>query len=229
MQLELKDYWKSYYAKLADTGEVWLDYSNPRVQLQSLALCVEAAGDILGRSCADLGCGRGQLAQMLAALGGSPVMGVDFVDSLIEGNRQSFPQLDWRCGDILNTSFLRTLPKFDRIFMIEMLQYVDMAATIPIVWQLIRPGGRLVCMVPNEECPIIRTVTQRFGKRYLAVNSRTLVDLADCLNGLAFWSCRGLTFQSDQRVVPYCVGDWSTQTNYERAPNRLNVVFVKAD
>ena len=87
--------------------------------------------------------------------------------------------------------------------MIEMLQYVDMATTIPIVWQLIRPGGRLVCMVPNEECPIIQTVAQRFGERYLAVNSRILIDLADDLDDLGYWSCRGLTFENDQRVVPY--------------------------
>lgn len=229
MQVERDCYWKSYYHNLAVSGNNWLDYSNPAVQLQSLALCLEAAGSVLGQVCADLGCGRGQIAKMLAALGSRSVVGVDFVDALITDNKIHYPGIDWRCGDILDTSFVTTLPQFDRIFMIEMLQYVDMATIIPLIWKILRPGGRIVCMVPNKDCPIIKEVAHRFGDRYLAFAPNLLPGLANRLDDLEDWSCRGLTFRKEQNLLAYKVGEWSKRLDWERPPNRLNVVFLKGN
>lgn len=229
MYTQPKDYWQTYYTDLAAHGQIWLDYSNPRVQLQTLSLCLEAAGDILGRGCADIGCGRGQLAMMLKALGASSVCGIDITRALVEQNRKRFSGVEWRHGDIADPAFVRTLPMFDRVFMVEVLQCVDAVETVPNIWKRVQRGGRLICMVPNQECPIIAQAVERYEGYYVGVDATSVKSLANTLEDLAVWAARGLTFRSDQRLAPYAAGEWTTDLDFPSPPNRFNVVFVKED
>lgn len=219
-------YWFEYYREIAGRGESWLDYSNPAVQAQTLAICLESGGQIDGKACLDIGCGRGQLAAMLRDMGGSPVVAVDFMDALVEENRARLPGIDFRHGDAADPALAGTLPEADRIFAVEVLQYVEAALVLPRLWRRLRPGGRLVCMVPHAGCPIVGRVRERLADRYHALDIAGAARLAGSLDGLADWSMRGLAFAEDQRIVPYRVGAWSRTP--EGVPNRLCLVFLKA-
>lgn len=227
MQQSLERYWKDYYSDPEVHGRAWLDLSNSRVHLQSISLCLEAAGDVLGGACADLGCGRGQLARALKALGAGTVLGVDIVEEVVAENRRDFPEIEWVSGDLMQPDFMDVLPTLDRIFLVEVLQYVDMASAVRAAWRRLRPGGRLICMVPNRACPIVARAVARFGECYRAVAPSLVAPIADTLPGLAMWAGRGLTFRSDQRLLPYEVSDWTDQLAFAAPPNRINLVYVK--
>ncbi|MDF1586579.1 class I SAM-dependent methyltransferase [Marinimicrococcus flavescens] len=218
-------YWSNYYSEVTQRGEGWLDYSNPAVQAQTLALCLESAGQIHGHPCLDVGCGRGQLAAMLRDLGGAPVIGVDFIEALVEEDRARFPGIDFRHGDACDETFLATLPPMDRIFAVEVLQCLEAATVLPRLWERLGPGGRLVCMVPHAPCPIVRRVRERMADRYHALDVAGAAAIAARLEGLSDWLVRGLTFGEDQRVAPYRTSAWGHDV--QGVPNRLNLVFLK--
>ncbi len=44
-------YWLDYYREVHQRGQSWLDYSNAAVQMQSLALGLEALGNVAGTDC----------------------------------------------------------------------------------------------------------------------------------------------------------------------------------
>jgi SAM-dependent methyltransferase len=221
-------YWRAYYAGIADSDQHWLDLSNPRVHAQSLSLCLEAAGEVRDCSCLDLGCGHGLLAGMLKASGADPVCGVDLVEGLIERNRHAFPEIQWRVGDATDPAFIDALPAFDRAFLVEVLQYVDLSTFLPRLWRCVRPGGRLIGMVPNADCPIVARSLARFEGYYRAARPEAMADLAANLEGVACWARRGLWFAPDQRITPYVVGPWTTDPpSAERPPNRINFAILK--
>jgi sugar transferase EpsL len=62
-----RNFWSSYYGEVFEQQKPWLDYSNARVQAQTFGLA--AAGPVDGAACLDVGCGWGQLARALVALG----------------------------------------------------------------------------------------------------------------------------------------------------------------
>jgi SAM-dependent methyltransferase len=221
--------WHAYYSEVADAGNPWLDLSNPRVHAQSLVLCLEAAGPVRDCACLDLGCGYGLLAAALKALGARSVVGVDIVESMVERNRRAYPNLEWLQGNGADPAFIDALPSFERVFLVEVLQYLDLVAVLPRIWQHVFPGGRLVGMIPNAECPIVARSLLRFGERYRAARIEELATLAETFGDVACWSWRGVSFLSDQRIVPYRVGPWTTDLAIADPPNRLNVVFIKSD
>ena len=227
MRRPLDQYWQHYYSDPEVHGRAWLDLSNSQVQLQSLSLCLESAGDVLGSACADLGCGRGQLARALKALGAGSVLGVDFVEAVVAANRIGCPEIEWLSGNLMQPDFMALLPTFDRIFLVEVLQYVDMADAVRAAWGRLRPGGRLVCMVPNEACPIVARAIARFGDCYRAAAPTVVAAIAESLPALAMWAGRGLTFQLDQQLLPYKVSPWAERLTFEEPPNRFNIVYVK--
>lgn len=219
-------FWRDYYDERA-VGQPWLDYSNARVHAQTLAVCIEAAGDVHDKDCLDLGCGLGGFSGALRALGAASIVGVDIVDTMIEQNRLRFPDIDWRQGDASDDAFFDTLPTAERVFLVELAQYVDLEHLLPSAWRKVRPGGRLVGMVPNAACPIVRRAMERFGGHYRAAPLNVLATLADSLEGLESWGARGLSFGDDQRILPYEVGPWTTVDTFVTPPNRLNFAFLK--
>lgn len=218
------DYWKGYYDKLAAEAPPWLDYSNERVQLQSLALAVEATGSLIGRRCLDVGCGLGQLALLYRALGAGEVVGIDLCGPSIDKNRTRHPDMTWLCGDIEAAG---ALGSFDLVSLIEMLQYVPIQKTLEAAWRMLNPGGRLVAIVPNSECPIVQRAVAHFDSNYAPPSAGELVSALHGLTDVAHARIRGLHFRQDQTLMPYVVSDWVEQPDWPAPPNRLQLVACK--
>ncbi len=221
-------FWVRYYREIVARKNPWLDYSNERVQAQTFALSLEAAGPVHGRRCLDVGCGWGQFSLCLAALGASKVTGVDAMEDLIAHHRKSHPDHRWTTGDVLNPAFRQSLGAFDLVFLLEVLQYMPIREAIHGLWESLSPGGRIVAMVPNRECPIIQGAVARFEGKYAPPSPAELVAVLDDLPARHFWHIRGLTFQEDQRHLPYGVSPWTTRPAWDAPPNRLLVVAEKA-
>jgi SAM-dependent methyltransferase len=221
-----REFWETHYRGLFAQGPSWLDYSNERVQTTTLGLCLDASGGVAGRECLDLGCGRGQFAQLLASAG-ARVTAVDLLKEVIAEQRRLRPDISWCTGNLLDAAFVDTLGVFERIFLLEVLQCVPWLEVLRSVWEHVAPGGRLVAMVPCGDCPIVQRVVARHAGIFSAP---TPVELADALSQLMaadYWSVRGLTFASDQRLAPYAVSSWTHQPSWASPPNRLQFVLQK--
>jgi len=223
-QLAHVPYWQAHYREVARQGNPWLDFSNDRVQLQHFTSALEGAGSVVGQRCLDVGCGRGQLARALVALGAARVVALEPTTELIEGFATRYPDVEWLAGDVRDGDLLATLGPFDRIFAVEMLQYVPLAETIERLCNRLTAGGRLVAVVPNRACPWIERTEQQFAGHY---RGTTVAELGACaaeLRQIDFWGCRGLAFAADQRIAPYGASAWTREANWSEPPNRL--VFV---
>jgi RimJ/RimL family protein N-acetyltransferase/2-polyprenyl-3-methyl-5-hydroxy-6-metoxy-1,4-benzoquinol methylase len=219
-------YWTEYYEQVLSAPSPWLDYSNDQVQAQTLALALEAAGPIRTKDCLDFGCGRGQLARELRALGAARVVGVDVMEPLLAENRAVEPEIEW----VLSTEREEHLRSdYDVMFFVEVLQLVPSLDILDRHWSRLRPGGRMVGLLSNAECPIASAVAERFEGRYKLRHFDELTAVAAGLDGLERAAIRGLSFQDDQLLTPYAVSEWHTDRwPSSEPPNRWQFVFVKA-
>jgi SAM-dependent methyltransferase len=222
------EFWKPYLAAVHARSDPWLDYSNHRVQLQSLAAALDAAGGVLGRTCLDAGCGRGQLSLALQALGAAGVTGVDVAAATIQELQAKHPTLQWRLGNISDTPTYAQLGQFDLVFALEVLQFVAIDSCLDLLWRSTRPGGRLIALVPNRDCPIVSKTVQRFSARYASVSPNELKVKLSSLADVDFWACRGFWFRNDQRIAPYDLSAWTVDPTWERPPNRLLFIAQRA-
>jgi 2-polyprenyl-3-methyl-5-hydroxy-6-metoxy-1,4-benzoquinol methylase len=224
---DVRAYWEQHYEQVFAAGNSWLDYSNERVHLQTLGLCLELADALHGRRCLDLGCGRGQLAQVLASCG-AHVTGLDASVAGIAELRGARPDLTWRVANLLDDGYLDGDAPFDRAFMIEVLQYLPLAATLRRVWGKLAPGGRMIAMVPNAACPIVQRTVARFDGRFVAPSGPELAAVLGGLPDVEAWAMRALAFRADQRITPYEVRPWSTEPpDGTPPPNRIQFVAIK--
>src|SRR5262245_38520536 len=89
-------FWKQHYlqqysdATLAASRKI--DFSNDQVRNQTYGWLLEAMGPCAGLSCLDAGCGLGDVARLLDALGGR-VDAFDVVEPCIEDLRRAHPQI----------------------------------------------------------------------------------------------------------------------------------------
>jgi 2-polyprenyl-3-methyl-5-hydroxy-6-metoxy-1,4-benzoquinol methylase len=157
---ELRQRWREHYTGVFAAGDEWLDASNDRVQDQTFGVCLEAADRVSGKRCLDLGCGWGGFSRVLAARGAQ----VTAVDSANVA-REVHPGIEWREEDLLDDAVIDSLAEFERVFMIEVLQYLS-RDRIASIWAHVAGGGRLVGVVPNGECPIVTRTVERFDGLY---------------------------------------------------------------
>jgi len=214
-------FWKSHYDDLATAAKPWLDYSNDRVQAQTFALALEAAGPIQDRCCLDFGCGFGLLSMALEALGAAAVCGVDQSAVIINRNRQRNTSIEWILGQALD------IPRevsYDLVFAIEVLHYLPFQKTLGELWDHVAPGGRLVAVVPNRDCPLVQRPTERYEGHYWPPTGEEISTSALGLPELAYWGIRGLRFAADQSIVPYDVTKWTNTPPLTGVPNRF--IFV---
>ena len=181
-----------------------LDRSDEAVQSQTFSLALEAAGPILGKSCLDAGCGVGKFSAVLATMGARSITAVDkvldprFQESCIR----------WVRADLENELRFSSLPDFDLVFALDILQDVPFSAGLQTLWHRVRPGGRLVAVVPNGAAPLGAAI--------------------DSLASVTIRAFRGLTFQQDQQIVPYRVGPWGPAPAGDPPPDRWLIVAVKS-
>jgi 2-polyprenyl-3-methyl-5-hydroxy-6-metoxy-1,4-benzoquinol methylase len=218
--------WLRYFEAVVHGGTPWLDQSNAAVHAQLISAGLEAARELQDTSCIDLGCGRGQLAGVLRALGAHSVTAVDFSPQLIEENTRRWPEIDWRCGDAGDAAMIARLPRADRVFVVELLQYVDARQVILSAWDRVGPGGRLVAVCPHAGCTIVRRIETRFEGRYQGLDVARLEELASHLPGLAAWAVRGLSFTETQQITPYRLSPWGHGVPAEA--NRINFVLIRS-
>ena len=220
-------YWRRYYARVELQARPWLDLSNEAVQAQTFGLAIEAAGAIRGRRCLDVGCGWGRLSLILQHLGAASVTAVDQISEFVASNRVARPDVRWIAGNVADPGFLRSLPEADLVFAVEMLQYVPFEETVAALWSRMRPGGRLVGVVPSRDCPIVRSTSLRLEGFYRAPSGEEVRARLESLPGVARWALRGLYFHDDARLEPYRTGAWGQEAPEGPPPNRLLFLAVR--
>lgn len=222
-------WWTEYYGRIySSTPTAWLDFSNEDVHAQTLGVAIEAAGAIEGRRCLDVGCGHGQLSTCLAGLRASEVVGVDIIPQTIMSCREKYSHVRWEVGSASDEVFVQSLGTFDRIFLIEVLQYVDWESTLRTLWDSVRLGGRIVAVVPNKDNAIVQKTISRFDGMYLPPSPSELDALVASLPNVECYAYRGIDFQQDQRLVPYSASSWVATGELQKPPNRLNFAIRKA-
>lgn len=221
-------YWRAYYSDVVAGRAPWLDYSNGRVQAQTLALALEAAGPLRDLRCLDVGCGWGQLSRLVAASGAREVTGMDIVPDLIDELRREHPGQRWVCGSPTDEGLLDGLGDFDVVFAVEVLHAVPFQPTLARLWRHVVPGGRLVGVVPSGDCPIAHRTMERFPGNYLAPAPATVREALADLASSAHADVRGLVFRPDQTATPYEAAPWGETARCGVVANRLQFVAVKA-
>jgi 2-polyprenyl-3-methyl-5-hydroxy-6-metoxy-1,4-benzoquinol methylase len=223
-----EEFWSSYYGDVVKTGNAWLDYSNERVQVQTFGLALEAAGPIRNRRCLDVGCGWGHFSRLLDSLGAASVTGLDIVPDMIAHHEREYPQIRWMCGSLSTGDLSSELGPFDVVFLLEVLQYLPFPDVLRTVWNRLLPGGRIVAVVPNGNCPIVSRTRSRFGDRYAPL---TVAQIEAALGAWPDVECveyRGWFFGRDQRNVPYEISPWRSSGGWDVEPNRLQLVAIKS-
>ena len=232
-------FWSDYYQQLSSHAEPWLDYSNERVQAQTFAVVLEALGPVVGRRCLDVGCGFGYLSRALEALGASEVTGIDVTAQFIERSRKEHPSVRWEVGTLDDPRFCAGLGTFDRILLVEMLQYVPVAETLRRAWEMLAPGGRLAAVVPNRECPIVVRAMERFPGQFIPPTPAELATIGEalCAGGAGSWGLKGMSFAEEQTLNPYEISPWTRPAqlagsprgvSFAKPPNRLAFAAVRA-
>jgi 2-polyprenyl-3-methyl-5-hydroxy-6-metoxy-1,4-benzoquinol methylase/streptomycin 6-kinase len=99
----------------------------------------------------ELGCGKGHLSKAIRDRA-RQVIGVDMNAKSIQRAKRLYRQIPFICSDIRNLTF--PAASFDTAVLSEVLEHVSDTTGEEILakaWDLIRPGGRMVVSVPNED------------------------------------------------------------------------------
>jgi 2-polyprenyl-3-methyl-5-hydroxy-6-metoxy-1,4-benzoquinol methylase len=228
MEPYLLEFWRDYYQDVFAKETPYLDYSNETVLLQNFAIALDGAGSISGKYCLDIGCGWGQLSRVLHALGAARVCAIDFQIAGIEALKRTEPAVEGRVMAAEELSLSTFTTKFDRIFTVELLQYVKYFPLLTIIWPLLSPGGRLIGVVPNAENEIVKRTNSRFEGRYRSLSQAEILSGLNQLSGLQLSRIRGLNFNDDQSVSAYGATNWVECLEDTMRPNRLAFVACKA-
>lgn len=229
MEPSLTGFWRTYYKEVFAKGTSYLDFSNETVQLQTFATVLDGAGSIAAKRCLDIGCGWAQLSRVLHALGAARVCAIDFQSAGLDALKRTTPEIESRVmsAEELTPSTFGT--NFDRIFLVEVLEYLDYSVLLRVVWPLLSPGGRLIAVVPNADNEIVKRTNARFDSCYRSLSQDQVLLGLKQLSGLQFSRVRGLAFAKDQRVSAYTSTDWVEYLNEPTLPNRLAFVACKAE
>ena len=111
--------------------------------------------DVGGLDVLDLGSGTGELCKLASTLGARRVTGVNMCQEEIDFARTQI-DAEFACQDIAD--FLESQPEasVDRIFALNILEHLDKDKLVRVLegaHRCLRPGGRLVAMVPNATSP----------------------------------------------------------------------------
>lgn len=227
--MRAKDFWKGYFDRTVRHGPPWLDYSNDRMQAQTLALALEAGAPLRGLRCLDIGSGRGELCMALRAFQARAVTGIDFARAAIQQCRRQHSGVSWECIDARSGRDMARLGTFDRVFAVEILQCLMAEDALHHAWARVVRGGRLIGVVPNGACPIVSDTIARFNGRYTAPRFEELRMMIQALADIDYWAVRGLSFQCDQRVAPYLAGPWTSRPRWKVPPNRFLFVVMRRE
>jgi 2-polyprenyl-3-methyl-5-hydroxy-6-metoxy-1,4-benzoquinol methylase len=112
----------------------------------------------------DLGCGEGHLAGSLAE-SGHTVTGIDKNQGKIRIAKMLYPAVTFLAGDLRSAKLPRE--SFDTALLTEVLEHLTEPAAreaVETAMRFLKPGGRLVVSVPNEDCVPHRNHLQEFDR-----------------------------------------------------------------
>lgn len=248
------EFWSTYFLGLAQAEQnnnKQFASDHHAMVVQSFALVLESTGSLVDKRVLDAGFGAGELARMLDILG-AKVSAIDVVPTRIPTLREAAPAVAWWQGDLGDWTLPRNAEAFDVIVAVESLQFVDFDEAVQRLLSALAPGGRLVVLIPNSDCPIIQRTAEQFEHQFVGVSSEQLPQrIQRILNHRAEFDirewrvdCRGIYLQQNQNVAPYRGGSWSNATEtFEETtvgdappkphfnlsptpPNRLQLVFT---
>lgn len=105
----------------------------------------------------DLGCGKGILAEALAAFG--RVIGVDFASQTIRDNQTRTPHVNFIQGDVADRALPSRLGEHDVVVSSEVIEHLRIEARGPFLrnaFELLRPDGLLILTTPYKEVMLSR-------------------------------------------------------------------------
>lgn len=105
----------------------------------------------------DVGCGTGFLLHALRCAGYGNCQGVDVDRSQVEVAKSRSLPVDQVAADSVGAWLLERPGLFDVIFLMDVLEHVPKAGQIGLlraIYRALRPGGRLICQVPNAMWPL---------------------------------------------------------------------------
>jgi ubiquinone/menaquinone biosynthesis C-methylase UbiE len=97
------------------------------------------------------------------------VVGVEKNASKIAQARKNCPGIEFVRQDVLKLPF--ACESFDTVALPEILEHVSESVgdrMLETAWRFLKPGGRLVVSVPNENCVPSRTHVRQFSRKSLA-------------------------------------------------------------
>ncbi len=111
--------------------------------------------DVAGKHVLDLGSGLGEACRICRDAGATTITGINLSQGEIDFAR-GHVDATFLCEDI--EDFLKASPAevFDRIFALNILEHLDkdkLARVLDGARRVLRPGGKLVAMVPNATSP----------------------------------------------------------------------------
>jgi 2-polyprenyl-3-methyl-5-hydroxy-6-metoxy-1,4-benzoquinol methylase len=124
----------------------------PDISLSSIRKRLNVMAGLCAGKVIELCCGRGELSHEIR-LRGLEVTGVDINIQKIETAGKKYPDITFLCHDILTIPF--EPHSFDTVLLPEVLEHVNCETgdrMLSSAWRILKPAGRLIVSVPNENC-----------------------------------------------------------------------------
>lgn len=142
----------SYFETTSSVQATGIDYATATA---GLARGLGSWFDVAGLEVVDLGCGLGELAWLAADRGAKRVVGVNLSQGELDVATKHV-RAEFVCADI--AAYLAGCPdaSVDRIFALNILEHLSKDELVKVLDEsrrVLRPGGRLVAMVPNATSP----------------------------------------------------------------------------
>lgn len=146
-------FWHPMRARGPEAYDAWpLDFAEVRPVWSVQSAHAKFLRDMPARGgrLLDVGCGIGDFCY-LAQKAGYATTGIDFSHRFIEVARQRFPDLDLEEMTLAKFVAKRAGEKYDIVTFIQVLEHLDnVRHFLEMVTSVLRPGGYVVCAVPNR-------------------------------------------------------------------------------
>lgn len=178
----------------------------------------------------DVGCGTGDFCY-LAEKAGYSATGMDFSPQLIEVARQRFPSLDLEVATLEEFIARRPNDKYDVVTFIQVLEHLDNPRDfLQSVKAVLKPGGYVVCDVPNRErwrflSPLLLSKGEYPPHHFTWWNSKCLARLFESsgfsilsleIDPTAYFDCAPLIYEKFQWLAMQV---WRGFFNNTKKPN----------
>lgn len=143
------------------------DVFTPATNDRIIDIVTRLGGFAPGARIADLGCGSGVFTSLLQRRGFDCV-GVDLSPKLIRIARETYPDVEFREGDIEHLPFADG--SFDGVVLAGVLHHLpELSACAAEIRRILKPGGRFVAFDPNRMNPAMFLYRDRTSPFYSSV------------------------------------------------------------